>query len=112
MPIDTRPVSTSTTVTATEACPYCRTSDRTRRTADTGRVRAWSCDHCDTDWAYTVPDTRAAVLLTTDLGAAAQEIGRLRWIMRQVCALADDSPTITDVELRARLLTLAESGAR
>jgi hypothetical protein len=55
-----------------EACPYCRTSDRTRQTTDTGRVRAWSCDHCGTDWAYTVPDTRAAVLLTTDLGAAAR----------------------------------------
>jgi transposase-like protein len=62
-------VSTSTTVTdpATVACPYCRTSDRIRGTGDTGRIQAWSCDRCRTDWVYTVPDTRAAVLLTTDL---------------------------------------------
>lgn len=112
MPIDTRPANTSTTATDSEACPYCGTSDRTRPTTDTGRVRAWVCDHCSTDWAYTVPDSRAAVLLTTDLGAVAREIGRLRWALRQVIALADDAPTITDVELRARLLTLAESGAR
>jgi ribosomal protein L37AE/L43A len=60
-----RPVSTSTTATDTttsEACPYCRTNDRTRRTSDTGRVRAWVCDHCDTSWAYT---TRAGVLSCT-----------------------------------------------
>lgn len=77
MPIETRPVNTSTTTVTdpAESCPYCRTSDRTRRTTDTDRIRAWSCDHCATDWAYTVPDTCAAVLLTTDLGAAAQEIG-------------------------------------
>jgi hypothetical protein len=107
---------TSTTVTTVtdlaigEACPYCRTSDRTRWTTDTGRVRAWSCDHCDTDWAYTVPDYRTAAL--GDLGAVAQEIWRLRWALAQVITLADEMPTLTDVELRTRLLTLTESGAR
>ncbi len=112
MPIDTRPVSTTTTVTDTaEPCPYCRTSDRTRRTADTGRVRAWSCDRCDTDWAFTVPDSRTAAALA-DLGAVAQEIWRLRWALAQVITLADEMPTLTDVELRTRLLTLTESGAR
>ncbi|MDT7718932.1 MAG: hypothetical protein QOH09_4924 [Pseudonocardiales bacterium] len=62
-------VSTSTTVTdpATVTCPYCRTSDRIRGTSDTGRIQTWSCDRCRADWVYTVPDTRAAVLLTTDL---------------------------------------------
>jgi ribosomal protein L37AE/L43A len=108
MPIDTRPVNTSVTATdTTDACPYCRTSDRIRQTSDTDRVQAWSCDHCGTDWAYSLPDTRAAVLPTTDLGAVAQEIGRLRWIVRQLCALVDDAPTITNAELRDRLLALA-----
>jgi ribosomal protein L37AE/L43A len=115
MPIDTSPVNTTTTVTATDldACPYCRTSDRTRQTSDTGRVQAWACDNCGTDWAFSVirPDSRAAALLT-DLGAAAQEIGRLRWILAQVVMLADDAPTLTDEQLRVRLAALAEPGTR
>jgi ribosomal protein L37AE/L43A len=114
MPIDTRPVNTSTvTDPATVACPYCRTSDRTRRTTDTGRIRAWSCDNCGTDWAFSLvrPDSRAAALLTTDLAAAAQEVGRLRWALAQVVTLADEMPKLADVELRTRLLALAESCA-
>jgi hypothetical protein len=35
----------------------------------------------------TVPDSRTAALLS-DLGAAAQEIGRLRWTLQQVVILA------------------------
>jgi hypothetical protein len=55
------------------------------------------------------------VLLTTDLAAAAEEIGRLQWVTRQVVILADEMPSLTDLELRARLLTLADrpvSGSR
>jgi transposase-like protein len=107
-----RPAAISTTATGTaEVCPYCRTCDGVRRTAGTGRIHGWVCDHCDTSWAYTVPDTRAAVVLTTDLGAAAQEIGRLRWTLRQVVMLADDAPGLTNEQLRSRLLKLAEKGA-
>jgi hypothetical protein len=58
-----------------------------------------------------VPDSRTAALLG-NLGAAAEEIGRLRWILRQIIALANDAPQLSDVELRTRLLALAESGAR
>jgi ribosomal protein L37AE/L43A len=112
----TAPLSdTSTRATAAgtnaDACPYCRTSDGIRRVTGAGSVHAWACDRCDTGWAFTtVPDnTRAAVLLTTDLGAAAQEIGRRRWLLRQVqvVQLADDAPQMADVELRDRLLALA-----
>ena len=82
MPIDTRPVNTSTTATdPATACPYCRTSDQIRRTSDTGGVRAWACDHCGTDWAYTAPDSRTATLVG-DLGAAVRDVGRLRWLQR------------------------------
>jgi hypothetical protein len=42
-----------------------------------------------------------------DLGAAAEEIGRLRWALRQVIALADEAPALTDAQLRQRLLVLA-----
>ncbi|MGA9311318.1 MAG: hypothetical protein WBV74_13215 [Pseudonocardiaceae bacterium] len=72
-------------------CPYCGAACGVRQTSDTGRIQAWSCDRCDTDWAFTVPDSRTVALLG-DLGAAAQEIGRLRWVLRQNIALADDSP--------------------
>jgi ribosomal protein L37AE/L43A len=114
MPIDTRPVNISTTTVtdpATDACPYCRTRDRTRQTSDTGRVRAWSCEHCGTDWAFTALDSRTAAALA-DLGAVAQEIRRLRWTLTQVITLADEIPKLTDVELRTRLLMLTELGAR
>jgi hypothetical protein len=86
-------------------CPYCGTITGVRQTSDTGHIQAWACDHCDTDWAFTLPETRAAVLLS-DLGAAAQEIRRLRWALAQVITLADEMPTLTDVELRTRLLAL------
>jgi hypothetical protein len=92
-------------------CPYCGATSGVRQTSDTGRIQAWACDRCATDWAFTVPDSRTAALLD-DLGAVAQEIGRLRWTLRQVVTLADDAVGLTDVELRTRLLALAESGAR
>ena len=86
-------------------CPYCGTISGVRQTSDTGRIQAWSCDRCDTDWAFTVPDSHTAAL--ADLGAAAEEIGRLRWKLTQVVTLADDSVGLTDQELRTRLLALA-----
>ena len=43
-----------------------------------------------------------------DLGAAAEEIGRLRWALRQVIALADEATALTDAQLRQRLLALAD----
>ncbi|MBV9142836.1 MAG: hypothetical protein JO115_18310 [Pseudonocardiales bacterium] len=41
-----------------------------------------------------------------DLAAAVEEISRLRWALRQVITLADDAPTLTDQQLRGRLLAL------
>jgi hypothetical protein len=92
-------------------CPYCGATSGVRQTGDTGRIQAWSCDRCDTDWAFTLPETRAAALLG-DLGAAAQEIRRLRWALAQVVTLADDAVGLTDQELRDRLLALVEPCAR
>jgi hypothetical protein len=92
-------------------CPCCGITSSVRQTSDTGRIQAWACDHCDTDWAFTVPNSRTAGLLG-DLGAAAQEIRRLRWALAQVITLADEIPKLTDAELRDRLLMLTELGAR
>jgi hypothetical protein len=92
-------------------CPYCGTTSGVRQSSDTGRVQAWSCDRCDTRWAYTVvPDSRSAAL--GELGAAALEIRRLRSFLGQIVALADDAPHLADEQLRDRLLALAESCAR
>ena len=103
-----------TTVTGTtdEACPYCGATSGVQAQPAPPKVQAWSCSMCNTEWAISVvrPDSRAAALLT-DLGATAEEVGRLRWTLRQVIALVDDAPTITDEQLRTRLVVLA-SGAR
>jgi hypothetical protein len=88
-------------------CPYCGATTAVRQTSDTGRIQAWACDRCDTDWAFTVPDSRTAAALLGELGAAAQEIGRLRWVLRQIIALAYDAPHLTGEQLRDRLLALA-----
>jgi hypothetical protein len=52
--------------------------------------------------------TRPRPAYLADLGAAAEEIGRLRWALRQVVALADEAPALTGAQLRQRLLALAE----
>ena len=72
-------------------CPYCETTTAVRQTSDTGRIQAWACDRCNTDWAFTVPDSRTAAPLG-DLGATAEEIRRLRWKLAQVVAVANDAP--------------------
>jgi hypothetical protein len=59
---------------------------------------------------FRVVDLLPHAALLDNLGAA-EEIGRLRWTLRQVIALVDDAPTITDEQLRTRLVVLA-SGAR
>jgi hypothetical protein len=65
------------------------------------RLRDELGDHFDTVSAYLV-----------DLCAAVEEIGRLRWRLAQIIALADAAPTITNERLRDRLLALAESCTR
>jgi hypothetical protein len=94
MPIDTRPVNTSTTATdTTEACPYCGTTSGVQLMPAPPKVQAWKCT-CGTDWAISVirPDSRAAALLG-DLGATAEAVGRdCAGQLRQLCALADDAP--------------------
>ncbi len=59
------------------------------------------------DWAITVVNPHLRAAHPVDLAAAVEEIGRLRATLRQVITLADDAPTITERQLRDRLLTLA-----
>ena len=86
-PVEPQPPSRSRRPAGSTTVPYCRTITGVRQTSDTGRTQAWACDRCDTDWAFTVPDSRTVALLG-DLEVAAEEIGRLRWTLRQVVILA------------------------
>jgi ribosomal protein L37AE/L43A len=86
-----------------EACPYCGETTGVQLTTGTSpKVQAWSCTACSTDWAISVVNPRPYV----DRLAATVELAVARSVLRQVIALADDAPTITDQQLRARLLAL------
>jgi hypothetical protein len=41
------------------------------------------------------------------LAATVEQLGAARSMLRQICTLADDAATITDQQLRDRLLALA-----
>ena len=95
-----------------EVCPYCGNTTGVQSTPGTSpRVQAWSCTVCRTDWAVSQVNAHLRTVYLVDLAAAAAEIDRLRWKLAQVIAVADQAPTLTDRELRARLLALA-NGAR
>ncbi|MGH3772323.1 MAG: hypothetical protein ACRDRW_13160 [Pseudonocardiaceae bacterium] len=91
-----------------ESCPGCAATTGVQPTPGTpAQVQAWSCAVCGMNWAITVVNPHLRAAYPADLDAAVEEIGRLRWTLRQVITLADDAPTITERRLRDRLLTLA-----
>jgi transcription elongation factor Elf1 len=99
MPIDTRPVNTSTTVTDItddDPCPYCGGTSGVQPTPAPPKVQAWRCSTCGLDWACTVANPHQRTACLNDLVAAVAEIDRLRWGWRQIIALAEQAPTITD----------------
>jgi ribosomal protein L37AE/L43A len=105
-----RPVNTTTVDTTDDAaCPYCGETSGVQAMPAPPKVQAWECKLCRTQWAVSRvnPHLRSAYL--ADLVAAVEEIGRLRWALRQIIALAEQAPTITDeLELRTRLVALAD----
>lgn len=91
--------------TDSDGCPMCGSTTSVQPITGTSpRVQAWSCTACSLNWAISVINPHLRPLI--DLAAAAAEIGRLRWTLAQVIAVADDAPGLTDVELRTRLLEL------
>jgi hypothetical protein len=90
---------------AESCCPGCDETDGVEQTTSTPSVAAWECT-CGLSWTTTVvnPQLRPAYLA---IGGAAEEIGRLRWKLAQVTALADDAVGLTGEQLRDRLLALA-----
>ncbi|MGH3936455.1 MAG: hypothetical protein ACRDS1_16000 [Pseudonocardiaceae bacterium] len=80
-----------------DSCPSCGATSGVQQIASTSpRVQAWRCTACDTGWAVTVVEL---------LGAA-------RSVLRQVIAPAEQVDTLTDVELRERLLAMANRADR
>jgi hypothetical protein len=95
-----------TTVTGTidEACPYCGETSGVQSTPAPPSVQAWSCTACRTDWAITVVNPQPYF----DRLAATVELAVARSVLRQVITLADEVATLSDKELRDRLLALAD----
>ena len=79
-----------------DPCPYCDTTAGVQPITSNPKVQAWSCTACGTQWAISVVNPRPYVdRLTATV------------VLRQLTALADKAPTLTNAELRARLVALA-----
>lgn len=87
-----------------DPCPYCGTTADARVTTDKPpKVQAWSCAACGTYWAISV----VSVSPYLDQLTAAVELAGARSVLRQVIAFADETPGLTDDQLRLRLARLA-----
>lgn len=75
------------------------------------KVAAWRCTDCDTSWAITVVNPSLQPY-SDRLAGMVEALSAARWILGQVVQLADDADGLTNDELRARSLALAESCAR
>jgi hypothetical protein len=91
-----------------EGCPMCGATTGVQPITGTSKVQTWQWTECDTSWAITAVRPQQPAYFE-QLCAAVEQLGRLRWILQQVVQLADEMPKLTDVELRDRLLALAES---
>jgi hypothetical protein len=86
-----------------EGCPYCGETSGVKTVSDTPpKVWAWSCGACGTDWAFTVVNLQMRprpwlLQLTEDLAARA--------VLQEITTLADQVDTLTDGQLRARLIS-------
>jgi hypothetical protein len=88
-----------------DPCPHCGGISGVQPITGTSpRVQAWSCAACDTNWATTTVNPR----YFDHLAATVEQLNTARSVLWQVITLADDADTLTDQELRARLLTLAK----
>jgi ribosomal protein L37AE/L43A len=90
---------------ADQACPGCGDTTGVQPTPGISpRVKAWSCTACQTDWATTTVNPQPYF---DRLAATVEQLGATRSVLRTVITLAGDSATLSDKELRDRLLALA-----
>lgn len=87
-------------------CPSCGGTSGVRvNSGASPGVRVWSCSACRTDWAITVVNPRPYL----DYLAGWVEVAVARSVLRQVIALAEQAPVLSDEQLRARLVDLART---
>ena len=72
-------------------------------------VRAWSCAVCRTDWAFAVVNPQPYF---DQLAATVERLSATRSVLRRIIALAEDSATLSNQELRDRLTALTQVCAR
>jgi hypothetical protein len=67
-------------------------------------VQGWSCGECDRDWWISVvnPGQRYLESLTETVKLQVAQLA-----LREIITLAEEAPTLTDHQLRARLIDLA-----
>jgi ribosomal protein L37AE/L43A len=87
------------------SCPGCGEIEDVEQTSSTPRVAAWKCTRCGMSWAITVVNPQPYF---DRLAATVEQLGATRSVLRAVVTLADDAPTITDQQLRDRLVALAD----
>jgi ribosomal protein L37AE/L43A len=94
-----------------QGCPGCGRIEGVELTRSTSRVSAWKCTRCGVSWAVSVVNPHLRGDHPAALAARVERLRAARLILREVITLADEAPTLTDLELRGRLRALAQ-GAR
>jgi len=83
-----------------KSCPYCEKTNDVQVIPDTPlKVKAWSCADCGTEWAVTAVTLQVRPWpdqLVVDVVA--------RSVLREVTTLAEQADTLTNGQLKARLL--------
>ena len=100
--------STVTDPTDSDGCPMCGKTTRVQPITGTSpKVAAWRCTQCDTSWAVTTVRPSPQPYLDR-LAATVEQLSATRSVLRQVIQLSGDAATLSDSELRAKLLVLAD----
>jgi transposase-like protein len=89
----------------TEPCPYCWATSGVQSTLAPPRVQVWTCTACRTDWAITTVNPQRYF---DRLATTVEQLDATRSVLRQVITLVDDAGTLSNAELRDRLLALAD----
>ncbi|MGH4007516.1 MAG: hypothetical protein ACRDTH_05005 [Pseudonocardiaceae bacterium] len=92
-----------------DGCPACGTTSVQQLTSVSPVVVSGSCAACQLHWALTAVNPQP---FFDRLAAAVDQLGAARSVLRAAIALAEEAATLTDGELRDRLLALADRACR
>jgi hypothetical protein len=102
-------VSAPTVSARLTSCPGCGQIEGVEQTSRTPRVAAWKCTRCAMSWAISLVNPRGQRPAYFDqLAATVEQLGATRSVLRHVITLGGDAATLSDQELRDRLLALAD----